>query len=293
MKVGSKGLDVRTLQQRLNKAGAKPPLVVDGWFGESTKAAVMAFQKAVGIIPIGIAGPRTQRALQGAVDPKQASQSDLQKAADKLGVSLAVMAAVAEVESVGEGFFQTTGKPVILFERHVFHGRAKEAGLFEEAPDLESKYPNVCNPSPGGYAGGTAEYQRFKLASTLSDKTAKESCSWGMFQIMGYHWELLGYDSVNHFVEAMHESEANHLDAVVRFILAQPEMHSALKQKEWAEFAYRYNGPAYHRNLYDVKLQRAYEESLEAFPESEPKEPAKKKPAAKRKPSRKSRSKQS
>jgi hypothetical protein len=70
-------------------------------------------------------------------------------------------------------------------------------------------------------------------------------------------------------------------------------MHSALKQKEWAEFAYRYNGPAYHRNLYDVKLQRAYEESLEAFPESEPKEPAKKKPAAKRKPSRKSRSKQS
>ena len=58
MKVGSKGLDVRTLQQRLNKAGAKPQLVVDGWFGESTKAAVMAFQKAVGIIPIGIAGNR-------------------------------------------------------------------------------------------------------------------------------------------------------------------------------------------------------------------------------------------
>jgi hypothetical protein len=110
-----------------------------------------------------------------------------------------------------------------------------------------------------------------------------------MFQIMGYHWELLGYDSVSQFVDAMHESEANHLDAAVRFILAQPEMHSALKQKEWAEFAYRYNGPAYHRNLYDVKLQRAYEESLEAFPESEAKTPEKAKPAPKRKSSRKPR----
>ncbi|WP_417441908.1 N-acetylmuramidase domain-containing protein [Idiomarina sp.] len=289
MKVGSKGLDVRTLQQRLNKAGAKPKLVVDGWFGESTRVAVIAFQKANGIIPIGIAGPRTQRALQGSVDPKQASQKDLQKAADQLGVSLAVMATIAEVESVGEGFFESTGKPVILFERHVFFERAKATGLFDEAPALQGKYPNVCNPSPGGYAGGTAEYQRFKFASTLSATAAKESCSWGMFQIMGYHWELLGYDSVNHFVEAMHESEAAHLDAVVSFIQAHQEMYQALKQKDWAEFARMYNGPAYHRNLYDVKLQRAYEESLEAFPESEAKTPEKAKPAPKRKSSRKPR----
>ncbi|WP_372941406.1 N-acetylmuramidase domain-containing protein [Shewanella sp.] len=309
MKIGSKGIDVRTLQQRLNKAGANPQLIVDGLFGESTKAAVIAFQKSQGIIPIGIAGPRTQRALQGIVDPKHASQNDLQKAAEKLGVSLAVMATIAEVESIGEGFFGNTGKPIILFERHVFHERALASGLFDEAPELEHKYPNVCNPAPGGYAGGNAEYQRFKLACTLSSTTAKESCSWGMFQIMGYHWQILGYDSVDHFVAAMHESEANHIDAVVRFIKSQPEMHKALQQKEWSEFAYRYNGPAYHRNLYDVKLKRAYEECQEVFPELEHSgvEPAhdngdehevmtvkaNQKPASKRKSARNNRGKQS
>ncbi|WP_321838492.1 N-acetylmuramidase domain-containing protein, partial [Pseudomonas kulmbachensis] len=33
----------------------------------------------------------------------------------------------------------------------------------------------------------------------------------------------------------------------------------ALKARKWAEFARLYNGSDYLRNLYDTKLQRAYE----------------------------------
>lgn len=273
MKLGDKGLNVRTLQQRLNQAGAKPPVVVDGWFGKATQDAVKAFQRKHGIVAIGIAGPRTQRALHGAVDPRQVSQEDLIKAAEELGISLAVMAAVAEVESIGEGFFENTDKPVILFERHVFYERAKDAGLLEQSPNFGHKYPNICNPSPGGYSGGAAEYQRFKLASWMSPTIAKESCSWGMFQIMGYHWQMLGYASVDEFVEAMHHSETRQLDAVVRFILSQPDMHQALRDKDWPNFAAMYNGPAYRRNMYDVKLQIAFEQALEAFSEPAPPKP--------------------
>ncbi|MCR8935678.1 N-acetylmuramidase domain-containing protein [Pseudomonas sp. A4] len=36
-------------------------------------------------------------------------------------------------------------------------------------------------------------------------------------------------------------------------------LHKALKGRKWAEFAKLYNGPDYQRNLYDIKLQRAYE----------------------------------
>ena len=53
-------------------------------------------------------------------------------------------------------------------------------------------------------------------------------------------------------------SEAEHFEAFVRFIETDPALHKALKGKKWAQFAKLYNGPAYARNLYDVKLERAY-----------------------------------
>jgi peptidoglycan-binding domain 1 protein len=36
-------------------------------------------------------------------------------------------------------------------------------------------------------------------------------------------------------------------------------MLSALQAKDWAEFAKRYNGPAYEQNQYDKKLAAAYQ----------------------------------
>jgi hypothetical protein len=35
-------------------------------------------------------------------------------------------------------------------------------------------------------------------------------------------------------------------------------MLTALQAKNWAEFAKRYNGPAYAQNRYDEKLAKAY-----------------------------------
>ncbi|MEG6992119.1 N-acetylmuramidase domain-containing protein, partial [Pseudomonas aeruginosa] len=54
----------------------------------------------------------------------------------------------------------------------------------------------------------------------------------------------------------------------VRFIEADPALLKALKGRKWAEFARRYNGPAYARNLYDVKLERAYARHSEAMREN-------------------------
>ena len=54
---GSKGDDVKALQQALNANGAN--LKVDGSFGPATKAALEAFQRAHGLKADGIAGPKT------------------------------------------------------------------------------------------------------------------------------------------------------------------------------------------------------------------------------------------
>ncbi len=51
--------DVRQLQTRLNQDGAAPPLVVDGWFGPLTRAALVAFQGRHGLNDDGECGLRT------------------------------------------------------------------------------------------------------------------------------------------------------------------------------------------------------------------------------------------
>jgi N-acetyl-anhydromuramyl-L-alanine amidase AmpD len=57
LKKGSKGAAVRTLQEQLNKNGAK--LAVDGDFGTKTLEAVKLYQKAKGLAVDGIVGKNT------------------------------------------------------------------------------------------------------------------------------------------------------------------------------------------------------------------------------------------
>jgi Putative peptidoglycan binding domain len=58
---GSRGEDVRTVQQRLNQLGNK--LETDGIFGPATHQAVVAFQKKQHLTADGIVGPQTWAAL--------------------------------------------------------------------------------------------------------------------------------------------------------------------------------------------------------------------------------------
>lgn len=62
VKNGSRGADVTTLQQALNKAGGYG-LAIDGIFGAKTEAAVRDFQKKKGLSVDGICGPKTWSAL--------------------------------------------------------------------------------------------------------------------------------------------------------------------------------------------------------------------------------------
>ena len=261
---GDRSQAVLMLQKNLNKNGAN--VVPDGDYGDATEAAVRAYQVKVGLVADGIAGTKTQASLSGSDCTQLLRNNDLVVAAERLGVPLASIYAVNEVESKGKGFLDN-GKPVILFERHIMHrqlAKARNAGddpaeLKRHADQLATDNPALVNPKPGGYIGGTAEHQRLAMARLIDDTCALESASWGAFQIMGFHWKRLGYASVQAFVAAMTAGESQQLDAFTRFIETDPALHKALKARKWAEFAKLYNGPDYLRNLYDTKLQRAYE----------------------------------
>ncbi len=257
LRKGSHGSSVKDLQQLLNHHGAT--LVVDGWYGEATQHAVNQFQHNNDLPQTGYAGTRTLAVLSGKTPrDKFIKVSQLTDAAQTLGVSFATIASVAEVESNGAGFFNC-GRPSILFERHIFYRQLQERDP-EVATTLAAKYPNLCNPARGGYTGGSGEYQRFAVAYLLDPAAAICACSWGMFQIMGFHWQTLGYASAQAFKTAMETSEGEQLTALVNFILSDVNLHKALKGRKWAEFAKRYNGPAYQENDYDVKLARAYQQ---------------------------------
>ncbi len=107
------------------------------------------------------------------------------------------------------------------------------------------------------YFGGEKENDKSDGGKKNHENAALESTSWGLFQIMGYHWESLSYKSVKDFVRLMHKSEGEHIKAFGRFILAN-NLSKYLKSKDWAGFAKRYNGPGYKTNKYDEKLARAY-----------------------------------
>jgi peptidoglycan hydrolase-like protein with peptidoglycan-binding domain len=68
LKNGSCGDEVRYLQEVLNLLiRTPPPLQVDGIFGPKTKTRVVQFQRTSGLVPDGIVGPLTTKALVGRV----------------------------------------------------------------------------------------------------------------------------------------------------------------------------------------------------------------------------------
>lgn len=162
-----------------------------------------------------------------------------QEIADKFGLEYKTVAAVMTVESAGSGFDKLTGLIKIQFEPYWFQ---KFTGL------------RIAN----GVEGQKQEWIAYNFAFNKNPDAAMKSTSWGLGQVMGFNCVAAGFAHVKEMVEAFEESEYNQLVGMLRFINAHPTMMNALKNKEWAVFAYQYNGPNYKVNDYDNKLKAAY-----------------------------------
>lgn len=182
------------------------------------------------------------------LDAPAVSGDELVDFANRCGASLKQLKAVATVESAGGGFTRE-GRPKILYERHYFWRLTK--GAHGVTP--------WSNPTGGGY--DTDSWSKLCLAACADPDAAFASCSWGKFQIMGAHWEALGYSSPIAMAYTMRQSEADHYEALVRFIGAnrlQDEMRAISRDPEACRaFAKAYNGPAYERFKYHLKLADA------------------------------------
>ncbi|RLL23004.1 N-acetylmuramidase family protein [Acinetobacter chengduensis] len=187
---------------------------------------------------------------------KKLIPSQIEDQAKKLGVESAVLRAVIEVECKGSGF-NADGTPVILFERHVMRQRLIANGHVMIADQMMIKRPDLCSKKAGGYGLYSAQHGRLNAAAQYHRASALESASWGIGQVMGYHWKVLGYESLQAFVNAMYKNEASQLEAMCRYIKVNG-LVNALKNKDWKSFARGYNGVEYAKNSYNIKLANAY-----------------------------------
>lgn len=166
-----------------------------------------------------------------------------------LSVKPAELWTVLAVETSGCGFLPDR-RPEVLFERHVFHRLT--GGRFTNE--------DISNPVPGGYGpSGSHQYVRLAAAIALDRTAALQSASYGLGQIMGENFAVVGFTNVDTMVAAMSDSEDAQLEAMSAFI-KKLDLAAALQRHDWRVFASRYNGPSYAANQYDVKLASAFQQ---------------------------------
>ncbi len=187
------------------------------------------------------------------------TRADYEAVAAELGCEWEAAAAVAEVESGRLGAFTAEGKPVILFERHKFSSKTSRR--------YDASHPSVSNPDPGGYPGTQAgRWTQLELAYSLDPEAALQSASYGRFQVLGENFTDMRLANAHEYVSKMARSERDQLDVFKAYIIAKG-LADELRDKRWADFARRYNGPAYAQNHYDTKMADAYAR-LKANPDS-------------------------
>lgn len=180
------------------------------------------------------------------------SEEDLDEVAALVGLEPEIIKAVAEVESRGSGFL-VDNRPVILFEAHVF-GRLTNYEYNQSHRNISSaKWDKTLYGRTGNH-----QYDRLEVALDLDFEAALKSASWGRFQIMGFNHKMVGYETVESFVEGIKESERKHLEAFVAYCVSN-NLIEVLKRKDWYAFAKGYNGPGHAENQYDTKIALAYE----------------------------------
>jgi hypothetical protein len=179
---------------------------------------------------------------------------DYVDAAQELECELAVVKAVAQVESRGTGFLPN-GEPKILFEAHHFSRLTGHV--------YDKLYPKISSREWNRdlYTGGVDEHRRLRLAAELNRDAALQSASWGAFQIMGFNWRGCNCRSLQEFVNAMYAGESEQLHLFIAYIKSQG-LAKLLQKKQWAAFAEKYNGRGFRNNKYDIRLEQAYKSFL-------------------------------
>lgn len=185
--------------------------------------------------------------------------------AKRHSIDPAALLAVADVESAGRPIEWDGITPRFLFERHKFYealrryapgllGKAIEEGLARPDWNRRQQYFDMS----GTQANWARKKATLDRARSISRDAADYACSWGLGQVMGYHFAAQGFPSPSAFVTAMQVGGIPaQVQAFVKEIL-NDHLQGHLNDHAWAAFARGYNGAGYAQNQYDTKMANAH-----------------------------------
>ncbi len=178
------------------------------------------------------------------------TEEDFLEVAEELGVEVAAIKAVVLIEAGAkmEGFW-APGIPVINFDQSMY-SRYRSKAIDKKGAKGESVPKGLK-----GYA--LKEWTQLINARKVNAQGANMGTFWGMFQIGGFNYKLCGCESVDEMVRLMCYSEREQLELFAAFI-TNAGMLPALKAKNWAQFARKYNGASYAKRGYHTRMANAY-----------------------------------
>lgn len=190
--------------------------------------------------------------------PDILSEEDYVDVARRLGIEVAAVKAVVEIEAgKDQGGFVEPGLPIINFDLTQFRRLAARHKI-NLTPYRKSHAVVFSPPNAKAYGGHQyAQHARLKAASEIDRKTAVYATYWGMFQIGGANWKICGTDSYEDFVDRMCRSERDQLELFAALI-EKCGYTKHLRDHNWAAFARGYNGPGYRRYNYHTRMAKAY-----------------------------------
>jgi hypothetical protein len=220
---------------------------IDGLAGPATRAALGKWGKPALVVPVAPAPASAPPSFAGAA--RRITEADIVAAARSIGCEVAALHAVMDVESRGSGY-DGSGRPVILFEPHVFYRQlAKLPRSTYDACLNKAVLAGLAYAKwrKGNYPGGSAleqsdgNYARLSRAIAIHEECAYRAISIGMGQVLGENFEAAGAASAREMFAAAKESEAAQLGHMLGYI-KEARLDDDIRARNWSLFARGYNG---------------------------------------------------
>ena len=185
--------------------------------------------------------------------------SAVRQAAQKDNVPPANLYGVVMTESAGR--FQDRGRPLIRIEGHYFYR------LTSGSQRIAAVNAKLASPTAGAIKNPTSQDDRYAMLERMKRinmDAAISSCSWGLGQVMGAHWQALGFASATELERTAHAGIGGQIELMMRFCRVN-KLIDELQRGDFAGFARIYNGPAYKTNKYDEKMAQYAKEFVAKF----------------------------
>ena len=165
-----------------------------------------------------------------AQNPMRLERIDFQRVAEEHGVEPWKLHGLTDIES-RRGGFDNDGRAIMVPELHKFSEFTLRA-YDETNPDLSIRkwiHPARVKAGHPYTLDNAGRWDTLARQASLNADAAVRAASWGAFQIMGFNYAALHFDTPLELVRRIYQGERAQLDLAVRYLIAEGGFDPLLK----------------------------------------------------------------